>query len=128
VQYLRSIFPCDELQDFALAFCEGWEDFFRQRGYLCCEEIDQARGYGWAEDRFAIPDCLNGAQNIFLFRVFEDVSTGTGPHCSKNRTIILEHRNDQNANMQRVVQNSARRFDAVDVWHINIHQDHIGMK
>jgi hypothetical protein len=46
----------------------------------------------------------------------------------EDRVIIFEHRDNQDANVWIGVEYFKHRIQAIDAWHLEIHQDHIGLE
>src|SRR5262249_2576668 len=49
-------------------------------------------------------------------------------HGGKDRVIILKHREDDDPHMRTCPQYLARRFDAIHIGHLYVHEDHVRLK
>ncbi len=68
------------------------------------------------------------AQHLLLIRPLEHIAACTGPHRRKDRVVVLEHGDDDDADVRAGRHDAPRGLDAVDARHLDVHQHHIGLQ
>jgi hypothetical protein len=79
----------DEIENHPLALGEFREELRQDERAGSGEEVDQPLGNGRAENGFPTAYGANGAQDLVLVGVLEDVTTGTGAQSREDGMLIL---------------------------------------
>ena len=92
------------------------------------ESLDQAAGDRRREQSVSLADCEHSGRKLLGWQVLEEESAGTGLERVVYVFVKVERGEDHHANAGggRVGQDQARRLDAVEVGHADVHQDDIG--
>src|SRR5918997_729037 len=117
-----------EVEDLALAVAELWEHLGRRCRMYFGEEVREPGGYSRAEDGLAVAHRLYCAEHLGVVRPFEKVSPSPGAHCPKDRTVVLKHRDHQDAHVGAVLHDPARRLDTAHPRHLDVHQNHVRLE
>jgi len=117
-----------QVEDLALALGQLGEGLGGQRWPGHGEETRQTLGNRRAEESFAAHGSPDGTQYLGLIGAFQDIPTRSGPHRGKDRIVVFEHRQDDDADIWIGVENPLRSLDAVQARHLNIHQDYVGLE
>src|SRR5215204_5930997 len=120
---------CDKVEYLALAIGERGEGLrwgpYWGRGR---EEGEYAGCDSRAEDRLAFAHSPDRAYHLLLLGIFEDVAACSCPQGHEHRLIILEERYHQDAHARALLEDPSRGLYTVHLWHLQVHQDHIGLK
>src|SRR5215208_1764547 len=120
---------CDKVEYLALAIGERGEGLrwgpYWGRGR---EEGEYAGCDSRAEDRLASAHCPDRGQHLLLVGIFEDVAACSCPQGHEHRVLILEERYHQDAHARALLEDPSCGLYAVHLWHLQVHQDHIGLK
>src|SRR5260221_3929189 len=85
-------------------------------------------GNGGAKDGYPLAPTANGTQDLRLERSLEQVAPRASLQGCEDRIVILEHGEHEDADVRTGRKDDVCRFDAVPLWHVQIHQDHIGLQ
>ncbi len=96
------------------------------RGWSSAAEVaHQVLGDGRTKDGLAVRHGTDGAQGLFLHGTLEEIAARSSANGGEDGLVILKHREDQNADVRACLQDAARGLNAIDAWHLNIHQNDI---
>ena len=96
------------------------------RGWSSAAEVvNQALGDGRTKDGLTARHSTDGAQSLLLHGALEEVAARSSANGGEDGLVILKHREDQNADVRACLQDAARGLNAIDAWHLNIHQNDI---
>ena len=118
----------DQLEHLALALGELGE---RLRGVARArhrEVLDHALRDVGPEDRLAAADRRDRAHDVVLIGALEQVALGAGAHGREDGVVVLEHRQHEHADVRALGDDLARRLDAVELGHVQIHDDDVGLQ
>ena len=69
---------------------------------------------------------LQGPHDVLGVGSLDHVAAGACPHGGKDRLVLIEHGQHENGNSGVIGDDPPRRFDPVDPWHVEVHDDDIG--
>ena len=99
------------------------------RGWSSAAEVaHQVLGDGRTKDGLAVRHGTDGAQGLFLHGTLEEIAARSSANGGEDGLVILKHREDQNADVRTRLQDAARGLNAIDTWHLNIHQNDIRLQ
>src|ERR671920_98563 len=114
----------DEVQYLALALGERWKDLGRRRVWR--REVGEHPFCDRrTEDSFSLAHCLDREHHLLLVGVLQDVPARPSLQGHKHRVIVLEERYNQDADVRALLQDPSRGLYAVDVGHLQVHQNHV---
>ena len=119
---------CNERENFTLALGQIGKQLVWSSRSRCAEVLYQPLRDGRAKDRFATTYHLDRTHGFLSFCSLQQVASCSGPHRCKDRVIVIKHRQDEDADMRGLCKDTARRLNAVDARHIEIHEDHIWLE
>jgi hypothetical protein len=70
----------------------------------------------------------DGPDDLGAAGALEQVSPRTGPHCRETRLVVIVHRQNEHGDVSAGGHDPARRFDAVEPRHLDVHQHDIGLE
>src|SRR5260370_10489579 len=117
-----------QCQQFRLSFAQFWKHPGRDGCPGRREEAEDTFGNARAEDGLPAGHCPDCPQDLGLVRALEDVATRSRAHGGKDRFIVFEHGDHQDADVWAGRHNLSCGRDAIDARHLDVHQDHIGLQ
>src|SRR6266542_1716359 len=118
----------NQLQNLMLSGCKLVKRLRWCIGGQFCQVLQDSASDSWTKNHATYRKRLNGSQQLRLIGIYEKVTAGPGPYGRKDGDIIFKNRHDQNGNMWTSTVNTARGINAVDNWHHQIHENHVGIK
>ena len=91
------------------------------------EHVDDSLGDGTGHDPFARNNGQDAADDGIDLRVLEDVPAGARSKRLKDVAVRLERSQDEDLDLRMFGNDPPRGFDAVEVWHLQIHQHDVGL-
>src|SRR4028118_1046173 len=120
---------CDKVEYLALAVGECREGLGRGSSWgRGCEVREHPGCYIRAEDSLAPTHRPDGVHHLLLVGVLEDVASCSCPQGHEHRVLVLEERHHQHANARALLEDPPRGLYAVHLRHLQVHQDHVGLK
>ena len=112
----------DQLEDLALALGELRERLGVGAGRRPGEEVHQPPGHARAEDRVARRHRADRPDQLRALGALEQVAAGAGAHRREHRLVVVVHRQHEDRDVRRRVDDPARGLDAVEPGHVDVHQ------
>jgi len=103
--------------------------YTRERGLLQRREVlRQALGNGRTEDGLTMTDRVNGPQDLRLLGALQEIASCSCSHRRKDRIVVFIHREHQDPNVWTDAENRSSGFNPILPWHVQVHENHIGLK
>src|SRR5690349_21502931 len=118
----------DHAEDLALAVSQFGKEMRGWHRTHASEELDKARCDGWTEDGFSMCDSVNCAQDLRFVCALQEVAACPGAHCRKDRVVVFQHGQRDDADPWLCPQNLACGLNAVHFRHVQVHKDDIRIK
>src|SRR5258708_3332689 len=118
----------NQQENLALAISQFGKEVRQDGRARSGEKVDQVLGDGWTEDGFAAAYSPDGSEDLVLVGILEDVSARTGTQGCEDGMVVLEHGDDQDADVRADRQDAPCGLNTADPWHLQVHQDHFWLK
>ena len=82
------------------------------------EVADDAAGDVRSEDRFAVRHRSHRPFDVLVVGALQQVTTSAGAHCSKDRLVVLGHRDHEDTDVRRSGNDLPRCLDAIELRHV----------
>ena len=115
-------------QNLAFPIAQFGQYRWRQRRARLGKELGETAGDGRPEERLALAHGADHAHHLLLIGALEHVAARPRPHGRKDRLVVLEHGHHDHADVGAGCCDGPRRVDAVHVWHLDVHEHHVGLQ
>ena len=118
----------DEGKDLLFSGSQFGKGVGRGFGPGLVEEGNESASDGGTEDGLVLSDGPDGTQNVGFLGIFEDVATRACTHGGEDGIVVLEHGDDEDADVRTGVDDLTDGFDTVDARHLDIHKYDVGLQ
>ena len=92
------------------------------------EVLDEAVRDRRAEHGLARRDGADRVEDLRLVRALDEVAARARPDGGEDRVVVLDHRQDEDADLRARIDDPAGRVDAARAGHLQVHQDDVGLE
>jgi hypothetical protein len=119
----------DELEDFAFARSEEIVGVFGTAAFEFADVIvEENFADGWAEERLAAGDGMDGFDEVGFGGVFQEVAFSAGFEGAEDVAFVGMHAEHDDGDFGIGLRDLESSFDAVEVGHADVHDDYFGFQ